>query len=456
MARVARAAKPSATGEAAPLAATRPAAQPPRRRIILLFDGTWNDVAFGDRDTSILRLREMIDIALRDPSRPEQDKTYVFYRRGVGTDGALDRIRGGMFGIGVAENVRRGYRFLARHYRPDDDIFVFGFSRGAFTARSLVGYLGAAGLLRDAWCTPERERAAWAYYRTPPDDRLPGDWHALGPYVHPRETLRVRALGVFDTVGALGVPAGLFRWANRQRYEFHNVEMPSITDLNLHAVAIDEQRGPFVPALWRRHKFKRLVPEPQTEQVWFPGVHADIGGGYHDGEQRQAGEPALDNLALDWMLRRLKARFACFPAPAGLVDPAPDSRWALAAQHDSFAFPYSVGRRAHRAIANGVFAVPAGDMLVGRDRHEALAGEALHVSALDRLGRLVPCAGRMVCYAPLPLRDALRRVESNQPGPRADALPVVGWNGEPMADAAAVRALVDAARARLAAAGLPD
>jgi hypothetical protein len=421
----------------------RPPPPEPPRRLILLFDGTWNDVEFGERDTSIVRLRELIDQALPDrEARPhtaaDGPETFVFYRRGVGTDGPLDRLRGGVLGFGVDANIRRGYRFLARHYRPGDHIYVFGFSRGAFTARSLVGYLAAAGLLTSQTCTPEREAAAWAYYRTHPDDRLPGDWQALGQSMHPRAELRVRALGVFDTVGALGVPGNAARVLNRLRYAFHTLEMPTITDVNLHAVAIDEQRPAFVATLWRQHKFKMLEHPWVTEQVWFPGVHADIGGGYFDGEARPEGLRALDDIPLDWMLRRLTALCPEFPAPPHLGKPL-RAGWSRAEAHDSFGWPFTLGRRAHRAIANRTVAAPPGHEVVGRERLERPVGEAVHVSALDRLGERVTRGGRGEVYAPpvlLAMLDDLAKGE----------VPVIGWDGDRIADAARV---VAAARARL-------
>ena len=422
-------------------AASSPRPGPPRR-LILLFDGTWNDVEFGNGDTNIVRLRDLIDQALPDrEARPhtaaDGPETYVFYRRGVGTDGPLDRLRGGVLGFGVDANIRRGYRFLARHYRPGDLIYVFGFSRGAFTARSLVGYLAAAGLLTAQNCTPALEAAAWAYYRTDPDDRLPGDWNALGPFMHPRGTLRVRALGVFDTVGALGVPGNAARAVNRLRYAFHNVEMPTITDVNLHAVAIDEQRPSFVATLWRQHKFKLLERPWVTEQVWFPGVHADIGGGYHDNETRPT--RALDDIPLDWMLRRLTALCPEFPAPPDLGKPL-RAGWARADAHDSFGWPFTLGRRAHRAIANRSVVVPRGHEVVGRERLERVVGEAVHISALERLGERVTRGERGEVYAPPMLLASLDAIAKR-------CVPLVGWNGEAVADAARI---VAAARERLA------
>ena len=215
----------------------------PDKRLILLLDGTWNDDEIGGNATNIVSLRDLIAESL-DPldttpaqfnpqsptlgvdvsSRTFAGREYVvFYERGVGT-GSLDRIRGGGFGVGLDLNIRRAYRFLSFHYLPGDEIFIFGFSRGSYTARSLTGYLGAVGLLRCETCTQDRERLAWSFYRTPPDDRLPGVWKELEPFVHPREKLRIQCLGLFDTVGALGVPLQGLRRLNREKFEFHDVE----------------------------------------------------------------------------------------------------------------------------------------------------------------------------------------------------------------------------------------
>lgn len=452
-----------------------------RRRIILLFDGTWNDAAFATTDTNIVRLRELINAGLSDereaherakrearkhskpPPTPEFAKTLVLYRRGVGTDGTRDSFLGGAFGAGLADNVRRGYRFLAQHYRPGDQVFVFGFSRGAFTARSLVGYLGAIGLLRDGLCTPELESAAWAHYRTPPGDRSPGEWNALGAYMHPRERLRIAALCVFDTVGALGIPGNLRIRANRRRFEFHNVEMPSITDMNLHAIAIDEQRRPFEATVWRRHKFKPEQQAQTTEQVWFSGVHADIGGGYPRGDGRKGRQQALEDIPLDWMLRRLKSRFENFPAQPALLT-QPDGALATAAPHQSRKGAYRIWPPAHRAIANtelpGLSRPRALDVilrtpgLVSQERNEALAGEGVHISAIERLG--VQLADGTI-YAPRALAGILPdlAISYRQGAPEAgpNTLLVVGWDAmriDPKGkDAPIARSAIAAASRRL-------
>lgn len=254
------------------------------KRIILLLDGTWNDSDFGLQDTNIVRIREIIartlwaengdksttvapaplDTAMPDRSVPVSPKTYaeknniVFYERGVGTGAFLNRFFGGALGKGLSKNIRRAYKFLSFHYQPGDEVFIFGFSRGAFTARSLVGYIHAAGLLKRDDCTVELEDRAWAFYRTSPNDRLPGIWSSLTPYMHDRSAVRISCLGVFDTVGALGIPFSPFRVFNRDTYEFHDVELNALVDVNLHAMAIDEQRQAFEASPWRKSKFKQF------------------------------------------------------------------------------------------------------------------------------------------------------------------------------------------------------
>lgn len=275
------------------------------KRIILLLDGTWNDAEFGATDTNIVRLRDIIDRSLDKSSPPVSSdnkslasspeekivkgRTFggrlehiVFYERGVGTGPFLDRFRGGVFGAGLANNIRGAYKFLSFHYQPGDQIFVFGFSRGSYTARSLVGYIAAAGLLRRDCCTTELESKSWYFYRTPPQDRMPATWTELQKSVYDPEKFQIECVAVFDTVGALGIPLSALSRANRQHYEFHDVELSPIVKVSLHALAIDEHRQPFQATVWRKPKFKRS--STVTEQVWFAGAHADIGGGYLDQE----------------------------------------------------------------------------------------------------------------------------------------------------------------------------
>jgi hypothetical protein len=446
------------------------------KRIILLLDGTWNDADVSPFDTNIVRLREIIarsldtkpSSSLSQSDSPSvggqttklvsgrtfqgQTEHIVFYERGVGTGPLLDRIKGGSFGDGLSGNIRRAYKFLSFFYEPDDQIFVFGFSRGAYTARSLVGYIAAAGLLKRENCTTELEHKSWTYYRTDPNDRMPGIWTELTPFMNDRSALRIECLGVFDTVGALGVPLPEFYRVNRQSYEFHNVDLCSITNVNLHALAIDEHREPFAPSVWRKPKFKSL--STVTEQVWFTGSHADVGGGYIKEAERAADHPkALDDITLDWMLKRLINYFPDFPYD-GQTWKGIDASWSSAPRHESRNGFYRFMRLALRSVANhGLDATGWHQINVGYDRHAESIGEMVHVSALERLG--VDDTGQP--YNPLSLRLMLDVIQSTYDPSHVVASPVkiVHWDGKALnpkveADVATATILISDARRRIA------
>ena len=333
-------------------------------------------------------------------------------QRTVGT-GAFDRIRGGGLGDGLELNIRRAYRFLSFHYKPEDEIFIFGFSRGSYTARSLTGYLGAIGLLRCEACTEAREALAWSFYRTPPNDRLPAVWNEVQPHIHPREALRVRCLCLFDTVGALGIPSETLWRLNRERFEFHDVELSPLVDIALHALAIDEHRRPFEPSLWRRNKFERT--SAIVEQVWFPGAHAGIGGGYlDDAEREQAPARALDDLALDWIIRRIHTHVADFPITEPAWVDLPE-RAGLGPQHDSRTWKYKIWRNAVRSIGNVPPLKPlfrGRDAAVGHDPRSKAMNESVHIRAIQRVGTQVGVDGRRALYVPKNLVSCLPNLEA--------------------------------------------
>lgn len=399
------------------------------KRLILLLDGTWNDADKSLFQTNIVRLRDLIAKTLENMAPSDNGaaldfpvgsygtkivsgftaaglENYVFYERGVGT-GFLDQFRGGVFGAGLPTNIRRAYKFLARWYEPGDQIFIFGFSRGAFTARSLVGYLSSSGLLTREDCTPENEILAWNYYRTAPYDRLPGQHELLRDFVHDRDKLRVSCVGVFDTVGALGIPADFASRFNRARYEFHDVDLSSITQLNLHALAIDEHRKPFQATLWRKPKFRKYGS--CTEQVWFPGAHADIGGGYVEEGNRKIA--SLDDISFAWMLTRIKHYFPDFPCE---LDIQIREEWSLANQHQPRRFFYKLMQRGLRSIAN-CSSNPRRwryECQVSKDRNTNPIGEMIHISALERLGKRVAIDSRIAVYSPQNLVSVIPHIQA--------------------------------------------
>jgi hypothetical protein len=266
----------------------------------MLFDGTWNDDRHPETETNIFRLRQLIEKATRDATGGNGwVEQRIFYDEGVGT-GYLDRLTGAIFGTGLSEKVREGYRFLSQFYGAGDEIYIFGFSRGAFTARSLAGFVAASGLLRENECTKQNLSFAWEYYRTPPKKRWPADKAALEKLC--TSDVRIKFLGVFDTVGALGIPLG---WAGNWRNvgdRFHDTKLGSLIDYAFHAIAIDEHRGPYVPALWAEPDHHNNL---RVEQVWFPGVHCDVGGGFRVSPDAEA--DTLSEITLYWMISRLRA-----------------------------------------------------------------------------------------------------------------------------------------------------
>jgi uncharacterized protein (DUF2235 family) len=410
------------------------------KRIILLLDGTWNDADYGPADTNIVRLRQIIGECL-DPtplgselltpiSAPNQASVtkrnfvhdgavkehLVFYERGVGTGGFMDAFFGGAMGAGLARNVRRAYKFLSRNYAKNDEVFIFGFSRGSYTARSLVGLISAVGLLERQNCTEHNESDAWYYYRTSPADRFSIKTDRLRDLSH--RDFSVTCLAVFDTVGALGVPIRWFWRENRDLFEFHDVSLSSSTKLNLHALAVDEHRESFEAALWRQQKFGSLGST--AEQVWFPGAHSDVGGGYIDEEGRS--DPELDDLPLDWMLKRILEKHEDFPVRKNGVD-----KWrpvsplaALAPQHEARNSFYRTMPFALRSIENkpvpntGWF-----ERNVSRDRHADPVGESLHRSVIERLGKTVLVGRGRRRYAP---KNVIAYLNAGLPS-------IVDWNG---------------------------
>jgi len=259
------------------------------KRLVVCFDGTWNRPDDKSNSTNVVKIMRAIRDAAEDGTQQ-----VTFYDKGVGTGGPIDRFLGGATGRGVGENVRDGYRFLANNYVPGDEVYIFGFSRGAFTGRSLAGFIGACGLL-DKHSMGKLMRT-WEFYRTPPHKRSPteqAEIQGLG-----QGEIRIKCVGVWDTVGALGMPVESLKWMNRGKYAFHDTTLGANIDCALHAMAIDEKRGPFAPTLWQGPEGGHRDRDQIVEQVWFSGVHSNVGGSYE--------AAGLSDLALDWMIKRVR------------------------------------------------------------------------------------------------------------------------------------------------------
>lgn len=254
------------------------------KRIVLLFDGTWNNRR--DR-TNVVRMRD--SIATSGQEDPEQP---CFYDEGVGTHW-YDRITGALFARGLSENIRQGYQRLARKFNPGDEIFVFGFSRGAYTARSLVGLIRKCGVLKSA--SDAMVKQAYDLYRDKdiaPDDRGAQDFRSGASH----ET-RVRFIGVWDTVGRVGIPVSHVPFG-KNYYTWHDTKLSKIVDYAYHAIAVDERRKDYEVAVWTEKKDKNI----DVAQKWFIGAHANVGGGYD-----KAPPDSLPNPPLRWIQDKAEA-----------------------------------------------------------------------------------------------------------------------------------------------------
>ena len=298
------------------------------RNLFICCDGTWNtptDLADGvPVPTNVYKF--YASIAAHNPDGLAQLK---YYHPGVGTEGnKIERIVAGAVGSGLDANIKSAYKWLADTYQLEDQVYLIGFSRGAYTARSLGGFLSACGLLNldnSGW---ERVDQAFALYRR---RARGGDAVAQKELDNDRAAFRqqfcvtdvkIHFIGVWDTVGALGIPRNL-DWLNLDDWNnqsFHDLALSPIVENAYHAVAIDEQRASFAPTLW----IGPFLPTQHVEQVWFPGVHADVGGGYK--------EVGLSDGALWWMIENAERCGAGFE-PKLCVQVRPDPRGVL---HDSF------------------------------------------------------------------------------------------------------------------------
>jgi uncharacterized protein (DUF2235 family) len=262
------------------------------KRLVLCCDGTWNtpDQASGGHPcpTNVTKLA----LAVADAGDDGKQQR-VFYHRGVGTS-RWERLRGGAFGFGLSRDVKDTYRFIVENFGPGDELFFFGFSRGAFTARSTAGLVRNAGVLRRE-CADRLDEAYGLYRDRTSHPR--GIESQLFRRSYSHET-RIRFIGVWDTVGALGIPLNGLRWVNafNRRWQFHDTDLSTTVDAAFQALAIDEKRRPFEPAVWRQQEDAQ---HQRLEQVWFAGVHCDVGGGYAEG--------ALADIALVWIADRARS-----------------------------------------------------------------------------------------------------------------------------------------------------
>ncbi len=285
-----------------------------KKRLILCCDGTWN-TADQQKDgqacpSNVVRLAYRI--AKRDGDIPQ----IIYYDQGVGTGNWVDRVSGGAFGNGLEDNIHDAYRFLIANYELGDEIHLFGFSRGAFTARSIGGMIRKCGILRRDHI--DQYVQALTMYRSDvihPDDDAAFQFRS--DFSENPADIPIKFIGVWDTVGSLGIPLRGLRSLTRSKHQFHDTELSGTVEFAYQALAIDEHRAPFEPTLW----LNKPKAGQTVEQTWFCGAHSDVGGGYPECE--------LADITLAWMIEKAKAHlrfdqramegFRLEPDPLGMI-----------------------------------------------------------------------------------------------------------------------------------------
>jgi uncharacterized protein (DUF2235 family) len=356
----------------------------PNRRIIACLDGTW---AKPEDLTNITWIAE--NCRSQDNMSVLQ---HVGYFPGVGTI-PIERYRGGIFGYGLSRQLLDAYRFIRGHWRDErDEIFIFGFSRGAFAARSLANFIGMAGCL-DTDSKDILRHAYKGWYRNARDPKGKAQELAersrkiVQPHIRSAE---VSFLGVFDTVGSLGSAAllnndGLIdilkKFADLQDLEerIHDVTLRNNVARACHAVAIDEDLEPFAAILWPAGS--RSL---ERQEVWFAGGHGEVGGGHLGSEDNRN----LAKVPLHWMMEKAIG--------AGMVL-KPNAMTNLAAQADPLAPQHNAPPRIDPWLSSVL-------ELSGRRRPRTIpADAAISKSVQARLGKIIE------------IRDVAGNVLSRQP-----------------------------------------
>jgi uncharacterized protein (DUF2235 family) len=306
------------------------------KRIVYCADGTWQTPV---NNTNVYKLYKALTVTADQ---------VTFYDDGVGADATgLNRVLQGAFGQGILQKIQDGYTKIAHVYEPGDQIFLFGFSRGAYTARSLAGMIANCGMPTGAF-SDDCVTQAFAAYRDPVNRAsILAGLTACG-----LGQATIQMVGVWDTVGSLGIPA-IFGGVDEKSYGFLDTGLhPDIVNA-YHCLAVDEQRPQFPATLWTG-----APAAGQTiEQVWFCGCHGDVGGGNPPGTGVDAGTK-LSDITLGWMAAKAQALGVTLdPTMAGQFATMP-AKYALDQIHETYSpkdgKPYQRPIAANAEVSNSV------------------------------------------------------------------------------------------------------
>lgn len=342
-----------------------------QKRLVLFLDGTWNSI---ESNTNVWRMRSLCAAQGRD-GKPQ----LVYYEMGV------NGFMGGVFGKGLDENIRRAYEWLVENYNPGDEIYIFGFSRGAYTARSLAGLVAMNGILQAG--SPigvselfERyklanEETIWQLQENRDKGLTKGFTQQENWLLKYSQAAKINVVGVWDTVGSVGWELGNIPGVSRSSFGYLHTGL-RIHILNAyHALAIDEHRRDFAPTLWdmRIPKDKNAViakwrPLGSVEQRWFVGAHANVGGGYPT--------DLLSQAPLRWMMKRASSHGLTFRSEADLDGDAHAAKIADSYQDFMYGGYALVQDRFYRRIG----APP----VVGNNGYHVNVNETIDSTVFDR------------------------------------------------------------------------
>ena len=322
------------------------------KKIAIFCDGTWNtpDERIDGKlcQTNVVKMASALSAASEDGI-----SQLLYYDSGIGTEGVeLTRVYDGATGTGISENILQAYRFIIANFERGDELYLFGFSRGAFTVRSLAGLIRNSGILKLA--NLDQIPKAYRLYRSRKPEHQPREVEAtlFRKTYAVEETTTIKFIGVWDTVGALGNPLFLNGVVSK-RNGFHDTDLSTKVSYAYQALAIDEKRKNFQATLWHQQEGSG---DQVLEQVWFPGVHSDIGGGYL--------EHGLSDITLAWMLEKAQNCRLKF-------EPIPMNPEAMAMKHESYRGFYRLRPPYFR---------PIDLVLPGRGN----TNESLHPSVIER------------------------------------------------------------------------
>lgn len=358
------------------------------KNIIILSDGTGQEGGKG-HDTNVYKLFRMLE--------DRTERQIVFYDQGLGTNG--DKLSGMAFGRGIDTNILQCYRFLFEHYRSGDRIFLFGFSRGAATVRSLASFIHYFGILPTA--RPELIEQAYRIYKNrkrsydqseagenAPQaklksiDKLVRNFNNARQYnlddpkhgasaefvrKHPNQWVSIEFLGVWDTVPALGLVAlpglnALLDLVPAWKHQYHNFKLRESVKHACHALSIDDERKWFLPSIWKEYERQS---SQKVEQVWFGGSHTDVGGGFW--------EAGFSDVALEWMVgKALEHELRLYPGSQRYWNfcIAPDATDDFHDPRSAWGRVYPSGRR---------------DQVWDKQAQETFGPPVIHSSVFDRV-----------------------------------------------------------------------